>query len=147
MRHAEPESINRGVRLGTNASRKQVGRPIQPGQVLNPNGINQHTKLRETAEGLFTKEAQKRIRDGDGKTLSQLEAWMASVWKRARSGDAPHLDKLIAERVLPAVQQIQVSDKREREAPDLPAETDRMRDVADVLRDVGALEDAPDALH
>ncbi len=123
-------------------------RPCKPGEVRNPKGINGATKLRETAEALFTAQAQKRIREGDGETISQLEAWMASVWERARDGKAPHLDKLIAERVLPAIQHIEVSDKRERPAPSIPADHKRLGEVADVLRDVGVLEDSkPDAIH
>lgn len=135
--------------MAENASRKQVGKPIAPGEVRNPKGVNQWTALRERASDLFTKEAQKRIQRGDEATVTKLEAWLDHVWDKAIAGDAPHLDKLIAERILPAVQQIEVSDKRDREPPKLPATKDRLTQVAEVLEEVRVLrkEGDSDALH
>lgn len=135
--------------MADSASRKQVGKPIAPGEVRNPKGVNQWTRLRERASDLFTAEAQKRIAKGDSETITKLEAWLDHVWDQAIEGKSPHLDKLIAERVLPAIQQIEVTDKRDkRETPQVPEDTDRLSKVAEVLAESNALDGGPsDALH
>lgn len=114
--------------------------PIARGEVRNPKGVNQWTALRATAEKLFTAEAQKRLREGDPATTTQLEAWLSSVWERAIAGKAPHLDKLIAERLLPIPKVVELTATFEREVPQIPTDAGRMAAVRDVLIEVGALD-------
>lgn len=76
------------------------GTPIQPGQVLNPEGKNQYTYRKEAEENL---DVWLREKDDEGKTNSQLiiQRMVDDAISGAHKGYAL---KLVLDRILPAVQ-------------------------------------------